>query len=871
MKRTFLLISLATAGLCASAVDYTITTAAEWNALAADTLDLTGKVILIANDIDFDGDTIKPIPALNGELNGNSKTISGFVRDAACSYDAALVATVDTAGYIHDLTVEGTYTSAYSYTGSIVGNMMGTISNVTSNVSVVASATYNAGMFGYATGATFTGCVNRGSVTSSAGYFAGFVANCANCSFTDCGNEGDVTCSGKVSAAYAAGFASYVAAGNSSFIRCYNTGAVTSGSNTSSISDHFDGLISYLNAGEHTLTGCYNTGYISGVRYTAGLVGYLGTGVYITATDCYNTGDVVTTATSTSYTTPSAGLFEYSPAGSTFTRCWNSGNVTGNRYVGGLFGNYGATPSESYPLIVRDCYNTGNITSSYRYCGGIFGQLPSYTTVVNCHNTGDITATAYYVGGIVGYLTGTGSAIDSCYNTGKIEGPYYVGGIVGYDYRPSKISNCYNAGSVTGSYGSLGGIVGLAYLYGGDTIINCFNTADITSTATASGTSISANGYAIGGIVGYGGNSYMKNVYNTGSVTGTNAVGGIVGYPYASSKSGKCTVDCAYSTGKVTAIESTVGNVIGTANTNSFTNLYYLATNANGYDPDTLATALTYAELATLDLGDAWTAGDDYTYPRVATLADNDYAKAHAAAVIPLDSQTYDSISGSFYIGLPDGVTWTSSSDALTIDGNTVTLTGDIDGEVTMTATCGDVAVATIINCYNYVEADTIVSYYLTGDFNSWNTADTTYLFTESDSAGVYTLVAESANFTTSTGFKIVSSTNVWLGYADGYNIDYDIFYTFSTDGNNTYLNSAPTADNLYFTLTADDSGYTLRVSQDASGISAARSASRQIVDESFYTTSGVRVAEPADGQKAIYIVRRVYSDGTVETLKEVR
>ena len=54
-------------------------------------------------------------------------------------------------------------------------------------------------------------------------------------------------------------------------------------------------------------------------------------------------------------------------------------------------------------------------------------------------------------------------------------------------------------------------------------------------------------------------------------------------------------------------------------------------------------------------------------------------------------------------------------------------------------------------------------------------------------------------------------------------------------------------------------------------GISDITGGGREVVEERFYTPSGAQVAEPAEGSKAIYIVVKSYSDGTTETVKEVR
>ena len=134
-----------------------------------------------------------------------------------------------------------------------------------------------------------------------------------------------------------------------------------------------------------------------------------------------------------------------------------------------------------------------------------------------------------------------------------------------------------------------------------------------------------------------------------------------------------------------------------------------------------------------------------------------------AAAVIPADSaDVYSAMTGVFYLGAPDGVTWAADNSVISYDGQMGYFNADYaGGTITMTATSGDVSVTTEL---------------------------------------VYGVT---------TGVESVLS----------------------------------------------DSDLT----------------EAELVSETLYNTAGQVVAEPADGQKAIYIVRRVYSDGTTETAKEVR
>ena len=185
--------------------------------------------------------------------------------------------------------------------------------------------------------------------------------------------------------------------------------------------------------------------------------------------------------------------------GSIIKNCYNTGDVTNTSTGGGGYSMAGGI-TVGYNKTVENCYNTGEIKSG-GYAGGIAsGHGNGKTTVRNCYNTGNIQSED--AGGILGtngetiencYNTGnikgisnhqfasgitTGATeIKNCYNTGNIKGKV-IGGICAY--LKGNITNCYNLGETTGNQG--GGIAGTNYLYGisGAVISNCFNIADVS-------------------------------------------------------------------------------------------------------------------------------------------------------------------------------------------------------------------------------------------------------------------------------------------------------------------------------------------------------------------------------------------------------
>lgn len=708
---------LTLSGSGTSSSPYLVTSATDWNALATYITEsgdsLLSKYVQLTSNIDFTDVSVIPLPVFSGDLDGNSKTISGYSYTATAKYPGALVTIAGPSASIHDMTIEGTFTSTASsqqYGGALVGTLFGKVSNITSAATVSAAAIYTSGLVGYAKGGTITGCTFSGTITSTMSHIAGIagyassatitncvntgyvsgaayvagivadaidyntIANCYNrgtvsgsttyasgiCGFaktsntlTDCGNEGTVVCTYEATAAYSTYAAGVIAAaGYGTYTRCYNTGTVKAESEYGSAIAGVAYQIYYVSGGDYVFTDCYNTADLTAYRVIYGVVGAPNsTSLYrFTMEGCYNTGNLTATYSSTTIN-PVAGVLGRYPKGATVSNCWNSGNITNhNPVTGGVLGYcYSTSVTATYPITITGCYNTGTITADGYSAGGVVGQsITAYVTIDSCWNTGKVANSSYYTGGIVGQLKGSGSdVVSNCWNAGDISGTSLgVGGIVGYGFSADSIQTCFNVGAVTGDSTSVGGIAG----------------------------------YTAG---------VISDVYNTGSVSGVTGAAGIVG----TSASGAA-VTTAYSTGTVTGTASGIGNIAGDSNA-TLSGTYYL-TESSAVDSDTASTGLTRAQLAALDLGTSWTAGDNYTYPRLSSV-DVDAAKAYAVQVFPADGDSIGNITQNFYVGAIDGVAWTSSPSYVEVDGNNATFTSSYTGELVMTATCGDYQAATTL------------------------------------------------------------------------------------------------------------------------------------------------------------------------------
>ena len=227
---------------------------------------------------------------------------------------------------------------------------------------------------------------------NSYAYSGGLVGGAEYVSFTNITTN--VTITAKKGSApypwsYVGGFAGIVK--NADFLRCVNNGAVTTDG------DYVSGFAAKSET--TTYTSCVNNGAITGRTK----IGGFGASVKSTkAVDSCNTGAIGLAAYNGS-NQGIGGLFGEIGYGSTLTRCYNTGAVTGDCYVGGLVGSVGSgSDAANGPSYIVDSYNSGSITghSDKNYCGigGLVGKLDASSSRVyeqsyvhNCYNVGTVT------------------------------------------------------------------------------------------------------------------------------------------------------------------------------------------------------------------------------------------------------------------------------------------------------------------------------------------------------------------------------------------------------------------------------------------------------------------------------------------------
>jgi len=248
------------------------------------------------------------------------------------------------------------------------------------------------------------------------------------------------------------------------------------------------------------------------------------------------------------------GLFAYN-TGTIQNLTIDSASIETNacNYIGILCGySKGKKEGSEYVEgIIRSCHVIKTTVNGKDYIGGIAGC--SSGVIEDCSITeSSVTAAACLngkTGGIVGHNYGDvtlSKNIDT-----EVNGLQSVGGLIGYASKSTNeftISGCSSNGEVTGTE-NVGGLIGL--LANGN-IDDCHSTGNVVAD--------SAN--YVGGLVGYCKSGTVKNSYHTtGSVKGSQSVGGLIGQDIGSDTKRNVIKDC-YSSGDVNG-QTNVGGLIG--------------------------------------------------------------------------------------------------------------------------------------------------------------------------------------------------------------------------------------------------------------------------------------------------------------------
>lgn len=261
--------------------------------------------------------------------------------------------------------------------------------------------------------------------------------------------------------------------------------------------------------------------------------------------------------------------------------CSVSGEITGEKYVGGIVGYEASAMDEegSAEKLIYSCVNKARVAAS-QYVGGVCGYYKG--SIYNCNNYGDL-AGVQFIGGICGYGCANG-----CVNHGTIGGVQDVGGICGYGVHMLAIAGCINLGSIFANT-ETGGICG--YVPVGAVLTESSNYGSICGSTRVGGLcgvgaftrsfnmgTVSGDFY-VGGLAGYVIEGTSDYSYNRGKVNGSKDaqyVGGIAGFMQISEKGNRLAY--CYNTGKVSG-KKNIGGVTG-YNGGEVSDTFYLVNQA---------------------------------------------------------------------------------------------------------------------------------------------------------------------------------------------------------------------------------------------------------------------------------------------------
>ena len=435
---------------------YQITNLAELTALANvvnNGNSMEGKYIKVMNDIKGVSTTIgyfddaqkdnKDI-YFKGDFDGNGKTITLNLKQTA-KKSLALIGDAAYPANIHDVIVDGTVNSTYSYVAGVCAKINGgqgsKVSNCT-NKATVNGASYVGGVVGYCDGKTANGMVVSGG------------KNYAEITGTDHSIGGVV-----------GGALDY-----SSVVNCSNDGAIVGKHRVGGVLGRMDLEVANT-ANIQLISRCVNNGVVSGSYEVGGITGSFdhnkfGGNDYSRkrVLNCTNNGDVLSNGGGNNGNT--GGIIGGVSYAVFVSKCVNNGKVTvtgGNKTTGGI-------TAWSQNVYIINSFNKGEI-SGYSQVGGLTGYS-YYSWIYNSANEAPVTA-GWYLGGLVGYCFQDN--ITNSYNTGYVFGKnsngVYAGGLVGYNLsytnKKTYIWNCYNKGAVEYNFDAtqskdpiVGGIIG---------------------------------------------------------------------------------------------------------------------------------------------------------------------------------------------------------------------------------------------------------------------------------------------------------------------------------------------------------------------------------------------------------------------------
>ena len=238
----------------------------------------------------------------------------------------------------------------------------------------------------------------------------------------------------------------------------------------------------------------------------------------------------------------------------TFSQVTVDATLTGRGVIGGFIGQGSFTSGGRLDVI--DSINSSSVTGTHAQIGGFAASLTGPVVVSNFKNFGPVRSTGFFnVGGFVGiHLSGAQSALTASQvlNFGTISSTTGLsGGVAGTLEVPATITDSENHGNIRSRVS--GGLVGIA-----EQRIRFFDSANYGSVFTTPTLNEEQGGFI--------GQSRAEVQFfdstNSGQISGTYAVGGLVGRAFAASP---VTITRTVNSGNVSASGIDSGGFIGRA------------------------------------------------------------------------------------------------------------------------------------------------------------------------------------------------------------------------------------------------------------------------------------------------------------------
>ncbi len=359
-----------------------------------------------------------------GKLLGNNKTISGLSITRTSSSYVGFFGYLDGAT-IENLTIKGSSIKGAQYVGVLTGCAdNSTFTNV--NIEMTGSVTgtnYVGGFSGNVKNSTITNLTATvtGGVSGSS-YVGGLIGPVESTSITTFSINANVSGSTEVGGAFSSGYSmpvtdgtiigSVTSSGSGSKVGgvfsnangCNLTDITMKGNVTSTGTGVWVGGIMAYGAGTLTLTNVAHVGDVNGNGEVSGCVAELGSGSSATFTSCSSKGKITNAGNYTGGIVAVSN--DFSIAG--MNGCSHFGDISGQNYVGGILGASVATSGSSPTLHTYQVYFSNDQSNTNEYGGGTYYTLTDSITdnsstplITNCTAIGNIQG-KNWVGGLIG-------------------------------------------------------------------------------------------------------------------------------------------------------------------------------------------------------------------------------------------------------------------------------------------------------------------------------------------------------------------------------------------------------------------------------------------------------------------------------------